>query len=318
MRAKTLTLAALVIALAAPRAAAFGKGDKGTSGAQFLKVAPGARPASMGEAFGAVSGDVHSVYYNPAGLGSVSRVQVTGSHAALFQGVNYEFAAVAVPMLAWVNTEKPKNQYGTLAVSLYNLSVSGIERRSLIETDSAIDTFGAGDFGYALSYGYELPETGLSLGATAKFIDSKIDSYKGSAMAADFGAQYKAGKATLGAGARNAGSRHSLGSGDPLPLTLFGAASYKVSDGLLAAFELRQPRDNSLSAAFGGEYRHEFGEKLSGALRAGYNSANKDADGFNGVSFGVGLGVSNFDFDFALVPFGDLGNAYRYSLVVKF
>ena len=54
----TATAAALT---AAPPAtvSALGSSEKGTSGAAFLKIGPGARPAAMGEAFSAVEGDVH-------------------------------------------------------------------------------------------------------------------------------------------------------------------------------------------------------------------------------------------------------------------
>jgi len=35
----------------------------------FLKIAPGARPAGMGEAFVAISDDATATWWNPAGLG---------------------------------------------------------------------------------------------------------------------------------------------------------------------------------------------------------------------------------------------------------
>src|SRR4029077_8125627 len=49
-------------------ACAFGKDQVGTSGAQFLKIGPGARPVGMGEAFTGVPDDIHAIYWNPAGL----------------------------------------------------------------------------------------------------------------------------------------------------------------------------------------------------------------------------------------------------------
>lgn len=116
-------------ALAAGQARAFGTGDKGTSGAQFLKIGPGARPAGMGEAFAGVADDIHSVYYNPAGLANLRRVEAAAMHESRFQGVNYDFAAVSVPMLAWTESEERRNRYGVAALSLYSLSVGGIERR---------------------------------------------------------------------------------------------------------------------------------------------------------------------------------------------
>ena len=37
----------------------------GTSGAQFLKIGPGARVDSLGGAFGAIADDVTAIYWNP-------------------------------------------------------------------------------------------------------------------------------------------------------------------------------------------------------------------------------------------------------------
>lgn len=321
MRKTALIVAALcLLTLRGERAAGFGTGDKGTTGAQFLKLSPGARPSAMGDAFSGVADDVNAVHYNPAGLGFLRRVEVTGSHSALFQGINYEHAAMAVPLLAWIDTQHAKNVYGVAALSVYSLSVDGIERRGLTETDQATETFGSGDFAYALSYGYRIAESGLSVGATAKFIDQKLDATRGTGFAADVGALYRLGQASVGAGIRNAGPGVKLGSTrDPLPTTAFGGIGYKISERFVAAADVTIPRDNSIGLGFGGEYRKEFADKLGAALRAGYNKRNTDAGGgMSGVAFGVGVRYGNFDFDFALVPFGDLGNAYKYSLVVKF
>ncbi len=57
---------------------------------------------------------------------------------------------------------------------------------------------------------------------------------------------------------------------------------------------------------------------MTGALRAGYTSARRDGEGLNGVTLGAGLGFHRAKFDFAWLPFGTLGNTFRYSLLVKF
>lgn len=320
MKQTALIVAALGLIFAtAERAAGFGSGDRGTSGAQFLKISPSARPAGMGEAFAGVADDVNAVYYNPAGLGALKNVQATGSHSSLFQDMSYEFAAVSVPLLSWVDTRQAKNAYGVLGVSVSNLSVGKIERRSTVETDTPSDLFGSSDFAYAISYGYAMPDTNLSLGATAKFIDQQIDSAKSSAFALDVGSLYRVGRAGFALGARNVGTQQKYQAvSEPLPLVIFSGLGCRFSDNWLGSLELDLPRDNNVVAAFGTEYRRDFGDKLAGAARFGYNSKNTGASGFNGLAFGFGVGYGNFNFDFALVPFGDLGSAYKYSMIVKF
>src|SRR5207302_10246043 len=59
---------------------AFGKNQVGTSGAAFLKIGPGARPAAMGEAFTGVADDIHAIYWNPAGLATLRSPELTGMH----------------------------------------------------------------------------------------------------------------------------------------------------------------------------------------------------------------------------------------------
>ena len=44
----------------------------GTTAANFLEIGVGSRATSMGDAYVAVANDVSSIYWNPAGLASVS------------------------------------------------------------------------------------------------------------------------------------------------------------------------------------------------------------------------------------------------------
>ncbi|MDE2039462.1 MAG: PorV/PorQ family protein [Elusimicrobia bacterium] len=321
MRAAGACVGLLVCLLGAlPRpAAGFGSGDIGTSGAQFLKLAPSARPAGMAEAFAAVADDVDAVYYNPAGLGTLTTAEMAGSHTALFQDMSLEYAAVAAPLLSWSGSQQPKNAYGTLGFAIYNLSVNNIERRGTTETDSPIGTFGSSDFAYALSYGLQVPGTTLCLGATAKAIDQQLDSAHSSSFAADLGSLYHYRRASLAVGLRNLGTRQQYASaGDPLPLLIYGGGAFRFTKDWLGSLELDLPRDNNLQFAVGTEYDKDFGKLLAGSVRFGYNSKNTGPAGLDGVAFGLGVRYANFEFDFALVPFGELGNAYKYSLLVRF
>ena len=65
MRSSILAALLLTGALAG-RAFASGKG---TAAGAFLRLAPGARGAAMGEALSGVADDAYAAWYNPAGLG---------------------------------------------------------------------------------------------------------------------------------------------------------------------------------------------------------------------------------------------------------
>ncbi len=290
-------------------ARAFGSNDVGTSGAAFLKIGPGARPAGMGEAFTGVADDIHAIYWNPAGLGLLHTPEITGMHMQYFQSMQYEFAAFAVPTGA----------YGTWGVAITNLHTDNIDRRTE-DTDAASGQFSSSDNAYWLSYGKSL-NSRLSLGASAKYIRQTIDATDASAYAMDGGVLYLTDwrDLRLGASVQNLGSKVKFANeSDPLPLTYrLGASAPVFSRHVLASSDLIIPRDHQVGVALGSEYRGQISTTLGYAMRAGYRS-DSDVAGFKGVSIGSGLQLGRGSFDFAWVPFGELGNSYRFSLHVKF
>ena len=300
-----------------PRPASAGSAS-GTSGAAFLKLAPGARPAGMGEAFAAVEGDAHAVFYNPAGLGRLRELQATGTHDARFQGIRYEFAAVAVPLLSFTETEGDKSSRGALAVAVYNLAASGIERRGTTETDAPTGTFGASDLAYSVAYGYALSPA-VSVGGAIKFVEQSLDDARATAVAGDAGIALKRGASSFAGGIRNAGSAPKFrDAGDPLPFTAYLAAARPFGERWLAAADLLLPRDQAAGLALGTEYAYPFDARLKGFLRAGFNTLHRDPGGISGLSLGGGLALGSMRFDFAWLPMGDLGNTFRYSVLARF
>ncbi len=308
-------LAVLFLAWASPAWA--GKSEAGTSGAEFLKIAPGARPAAMGEAFSAVADDAHAVFYDPAGLARLGQVEATGMHDSHVLGIRYEFAAVAVPLANRRDPFVKPTSRGTLALAIYNLSVSGLERRGNNETDAPTDTFGASDFAYSMGYGIGISSR-TSVGAAVKLVDQSLDASRASATALDAGALWAGRRLRLAAGVRNLGSGTKFhGVADPLPRTLYAGAALPIGERWLVAADIRLPRDASSAFSAGAEYCRPF-DSVTGCLRGGLNTAHRDDGGLGGMSLGGGVGVGSLRFDLAWVPFGELGSTFRYSLRVRF
>ena len=46
--------------------------SSGEAGYQFLRTYSGARPSAMAGAFISITGDIHSIYFNPAGLAELN------------------------------------------------------------------------------------------------------------------------------------------------------------------------------------------------------------------------------------------------------
>lgn len=324
MRTLTTALVSSALLLAALPASALSSAA-GTSGAQFLKLGSGARAGAMADAFAAIADDANAAYYNPAGLARLKGAQLSGAHSSLFQGVSYQTLNFVVPFGRDEGRERIETEGNKHAVafSIYYLGVGDIERRSGDSTQP-VGTFNSADSAYALSYSYA-PNDRLSLGLTGKYIHQSIDSYSGNAMAADLGVLYRVNPhtekpITLAASIRNLGNRIGYVSTetDPLPTTVVLAGAAALTKNHTMELDLGKSRDGDLYGAFGTEFRHNLTEGITGAFRAGYTSIRRESGGLNGVTAGAGLAFKKTNFDFAWIPFGDLGNAFRFSLLVKF
>jgi hypothetical protein len=309
---RSFDIAALLLLLAGPAAAA-----TGTSGAQFLKLGAGARAGAMADAVTALADDAFAAYYNPAGLARLPRTQFGGAHSALFQGVSYQSLALVVP---FSRTEGNKHALG---LSIYSLGVGDIERRTGDST-LPVGTFNSADSAYAASYSYA-PCGRLSLGVTGKYIHQVIDTFSANAAAADLGVLYRVNPhaekpVTIGGTIRNIGQSIGYVSSqtDPLPTTVVVGAAAAVTKGLLVDLDLGKARDNDAYVGLGLEGRRALTEDVVGAARFGFTSARRGNGGLSGLSAGGGLSLRKADFDFAWIPFGALGDGFRFSLLVKF
>lgn len=292
--------------------------NAGTSGAQFLKLGAGSRAGAMGEAYAAMADDVYALYYNPAALTRLTRTQLAAAHTQHFQGIDYEFAGFVYPF----GREEGGSRHA-LGIAIYNLSVSGLERR-IDDTSSPVGTFDAGDYAYNVSYARRVNPR-LSAGVTGKLIDQKIDVYSAKAVALDLGVLYKpwpkAKKPySFALVLKNFGTRPDFaGHSDPLPLGITaGFATEPLPNKLKLELDLTKYRDTDVFGTLGAEYFHPFTHDIGGFLRAGASSHRKDNEGFNEMTLGAGINFRRARFDFAWVPFGALGNTFRYSLLVRF
>lgn len=300
-------LAALALFLQAGHASA-----ETASGARFLKIAVGARSVGMGGAYTAVANDATAIYWNPAGLAPLSRKELGLMHSEWLLGTKYDFLGYAHP-LSW----------GTLGLGISRLGAGELQGRGPgRETQGG---FSASDAAYALGYGKALGGR-ANLGLSVKYLTSSIGSDTASTFALDVGITRKLAFAPVSLGA----SVQNLGPGlkfvdqrDPLPLAVTLGGAYHAWHLLDLALDVKyEPHDKRTSVAIGTEYT-VFSVL---ALRAGYASytaqalagsarPNTPLAGFGG---GFGLKLGSYSADYAITPFGDLGNVQRFSLGVRF
>lgn len=283
-----------------------------TTGEQFLKIPAGVRGAGMGGAFTAVADDVTTTYWNTAGLGLLKQIELNFLYVNYFASTTYGFAGFALPL-------QPGSTLG--------LSTSFDFVPSFNSTNNPSATPGsASDFAIALGYGQEFGDN-FALGIGGKYISSNLVTYSASGEAVDAGLLLytKDRDWTLGLSVQNVGQISSFSqysTQEKLPLDYRAGLAYRFQPRdpthFTLAVDAEKPIDSDPIVHTGGEVW--FGGKdACAALRAGYSfdPLNQDLGGGVGLSLGAGVSWSSFEFDYALVPFGVLGDTHRFSLTVR-
>lgn len=92
--------------------------------AAFDDLGAGARAPGMGNAFTSVADDVYSIFYNPAGLGTLERPQFTSSYSRLLFGLS-DNSDINTAEIAYVQPLK-KGRWGSLGAAWQSFSLAGL------------------------------------------------------------------------------------------------------------------------------------------------------------------------------------------------
>ena len=71
----------------------FSQSKTGTTIGQFLKIEPSSRIAAIGNAGASLSGEISSMFYNPASLGRISGSDVEFTFNKWLADISYNYAA---------------------------------------------------------------------------------------------------------------------------------------------------------------------------------------------------------------------------------
>ena len=277
-----------------------------TSSAQFLLLGAGARNAAMGQS-GVVGNQSSSdMYWNPATLSQVETKQATLMHASWLADTSYEWASYAQPLKGGnIGASVQYLNYGTIK----GYDINGLATNDLTPNATAVSV------GYAKNI-----NTKLAVGASAKYISTKLNN-TATAMAIDAGAVYTivTNKAKLGLSVANLGTKLKyLEDEENLPQNIKFGGSYNIIKNLNATADINMPTYADAYFGVGAEYILAAIANTELAFRAGYNSQNTNTSGTTNLSAGFGVIYKNYSFDYAFLPYGDIGNANLVSLSVKF
>ncbi len=266
------------------------------TGADFLKFGIGARPSAMGEASVSLHSDVTAAYWNPAGLAKIRRAQCGAMYSEAVKDAFLNFLGLAVPVKG----------LGTYEVSGVLLLINPIP---ITGTDG--ETLGNlrwTDWAFTLSYGKEAMRN-LSLGVGFKLIqriesDPIFGTTSGTAYSGDFGLIYEFpfGKGlNLGFSILNVGSKLQMEGEikkDDLPRTIKLGLSYS-RDSLVITGDIDKILDDHWRPHIGGEIKF----KDTVFARFGYY---EKAGNLRGETYGIGIKIKNYQFDWANVPAGEM------------
>lgn len=279
----------------------------------ILNYVPSARAMGIGTAYTALSDDVSSVYWNPAGLSGLIRQEIMGLYQKLYGDTTFLFFGYALPV--W--------SVGTFAAGIINLSTDGII--SMNEYAEELGIYSDTQFMMILAYGAPLNNIKnfnkpylnfLDVGASLKIVKHTLESYSSYGIAFDIGAKYLAPKSirflqdfTFGILIQNIlPPTHKFIEREWFPLKLkFGVNYRTLYNTLLINFDFSQiiSRRTSPEINFGIEY---IAMKMF-RFRVGYKT---------GLSAGIGMAVQDFTFDYALNLNFELGATHQFSASYKF
>ena len=283
---------------------AHGAQTDATTSAAFLKLPIGARNAAMG-ATGAAEASVYSTYWNPAGLASLEGKELAYSYASWLADTSYQFLGYA-----------QKTEIGSFGVSFQYVSIPAIQKYD--NTGAPLNAqYSPLDALATLSYAHKIDW--LSVGGSLKGVYSKLDDQSAQTVAVDVGARAEYEKLAGGLVVQNMGpGLKFIQDRAPLPLNVKAGASYKPVKGATLTLDINKARGSDPWIGAGAEYLLSAGSGAWVGPRIGYESDRSDLGSMAGLTFGAGLIVNKFSFDYAFVPVGEFGDTHRLSLKVRF
>ena len=286
--------------------------NAGTTGFEFIRIAPTAREAAMAGATTADARSAMAFWYSPVHALGIGNSHAHLGYVSYLAGIQLGSAAYSRPLAAdkgigigimYLNSGSMKrtdalgNELGTFGVSFADLNISGAMQLSDL----------------------------VSLGVGIQGLYGSIDTFYGLGLAANLGVRARVpfeGFDGLYAGlnAHNVGYQvEAFQEGrDPMPSEFAFGLAWLPSPSFSLAVDALKPLDNKLQ--FRGGIEGWIGNIL--ALRGGYSTSGADlksgggSDILAGFTTGLGIRYQKYQLDYAFIPMVELGMTHRLSLSI--
>lgn len=282
---------------------------------EFLRVDMSARAAALGGTFVSNNDDPNVIFYNPAGLNSLSEKPISFSFVKHLLDIN-------LASLSYSMAFEDIGRFGS--------AIKYINYGTFTEADefgNRGSEFGAGEVAFILGYANALDEN-FNYGANVKFIYSKIADRSATGIGFDIGLNYIVSEENLAVGfaALNVGAQLTsyYETKEELPLDIVIGVSKR-----LAHLPLRLSLDFHKLNAESDDFAQRFKAFSIGAeftlskvlrLRFGYDNEKRNdlkvgtSAGIAGFNAGLGALISNYTFDYGFSSMGVIGALHRISV----
>ncbi|MBN1543177.1 PorV/PorQ family protein [candidate division KSB1 bacterium] len=284
----------------------------GSTDAQFLKIDASPRAAAMGGAYISVVEGAEAVYYNPAALAWIPRMDLAFTHTEWFADIRHDFIAAAYTL---------DERVGTFGVSVTALYTDEMFVTTPLQPDGTGETFYSGNYRLGLAYSRFLTDK-VSIGGSVNMIHLSLYSdFTANAITADIAVLYRTNFRGFRFGMKiaNFGSELKFVNESYPPPTnfTFGMsmnALQNPTNQLLVSLNATKPNDGVPIGLVGVEWALQ--SMLF--LRGGYN-LNHDVARY---TFGGGVQLpvvgSQARFDYSYSDYSLLGGAHRVGIGLSF
>jgi hypothetical protein len=277
----------------------------------------------MGGGVVAATEGIESLYWNPAGLRTITRPTVFFSYGTWPADISHQFVGYAM---------RPTFIRGIIGISVTTLSMDPMPVRTADVPGGVGVEFDCSDMAVGVSYARDFTDR-FSAGGTLKWIHSSLGDLSGlgidglgdytvDTVVGDFGTLYDTGFQSLKIGLfiQNMGPEATyIEEPVPVPTTFKFGISMRVLDTpgqqVLVAAEFRHPSDTSEKINLGAEYALNRTYFLRAGYLLDYDEESFTAGGGANVVLGA-LGRAAIDYSYS--DMGNLGGVHRAGVTFEF
>jgi hypothetical protein len=282
----------------------------------FLKLDVDARSSSMAGSFVSMENDANLIFYNPAGLATITSKKASVGFFKYLLDINSGNVAYA----------QQYKDYGYFGVGVRYVNYGSFDKYD--DDLNNLGTFGANDIALSLGYANKYKDR-FNYGANLKLIQSKYDEFSSTGIAVDLGGliQFPEEMMSVGASLLNAGVqvKSYMDTKEKLPMDMRVGVTKRLEHlPLTVNFGLCRLTDDYdkfferfKNLIIGGEFNiNEYVD-----LRIGYNNQQRQdlqtGTSIGLVGFSAGLGIKYEDkyfLDYSFNSMGKIGSTHRVNI----